>query len=368
MEKKTLILSVLVAVFILLSLFFISKQISFSPADKSQCKTIIENPSASVNLVFFASENKAKEYSDYLLSNYPLNKYKDSFSVYYQDIYQPECEYYKDIALLCYNRELIKQASACPNDYIFVIKDELEKLRSSSYLNLISINANNPKSVILHEFGHAFANLAEEYTPADLPRKSMNCVKNCEDFKGINEGCFQGCSESTYYRSIEQGLMRTLYAKSLGKFNEFLIESKIQKSSGSKITGKAIETENECENNFYYLISANYASGSITINKKEIEKGCSGKSGEGPFSYKILNEDNQQILEDSFNPGIIFTDSQNKKQQVISGQTFNYEGEFYIKIPGLKEAKTLELYDKNQNKKIVSIPVDNIEGRPCKIQ
>ncbi|MEK6889813.1 MAG: hypothetical protein AABW82_04630 [Nanoarchaeota archaeon] len=368
MENKSIIISSIIGLLIIIGLaIYFFYPTNLSPETKETCNQLYSNPSASINLLFFASENQTKEYIDYLLSTSPLNKLKESFNVFYIDE-KIECEYYKEIALYCYSRDLIRKASACPNDYIFVLNEDQERIRSSSYLNVMSINTKNPKSVITHEFSHSFANLAEEYTPANLPRNVKNCVKDCSEFNELNEGCFQGCSESNYYRSIDSGLMKTLYSTSLGKFNEFLIESKIKTSSGKTITGNAIQSETNCENQFYYLISANYSSGSLTINDRHIEQGCTGKNGEGSFSFNILNENFETLAEDSFNPELIFTDSQQSGEEEISGETYNYEGELYIRIPTLESAKTLEIYDKTLDKKIATLQIDNIDGRPCKIE
>ncbi|MDO8564336.1 MAG: hypothetical protein Q7R87_04985, partial [Nanoarchaeota archaeon] len=71
---------------------------------------------------------------------------------------------------------------------------------------------------------------------------------------------------------------------------------------------------------------------------------------------------------DSFNPELIFTDSQQAGEEKISGETYTYEGELFIRIPTLESAKTLEIYDKTLNTKIATLQIDNIDGRPCKIE
>lgn len=367
MEKRTIIISSIIVLLILLvsGIYFLSSP-SLSPENKEQCKQLYYSQSSSINLLFFGNENQTKEYADYLLSTSPLDKNKPAFNVYYIDS-KTNCELYKGIALYCYSRDLIKRASSCPNDYIFVLDEDKENIRSSSYLNVLSINTNNPSSVIAHEFAHSFANLAEEYTPASLPKQTKNCVQDCSQFNNENDGCFLGCSNANYYRSIDSGLMKTLYSSNYGTFNEFLIDSKIQKTSGKTITGNAIQSQTNCQDNFYYLISANYSSGVLTINNKQIEQGCTGKNGEGAFSFNILNEDNQIIAEDSFNPELIYTDSQQQGQEEISGETFNYEGELYIRIPTEETGKTLNIYNSNKEK-IASLTINNIDGRPCKIQ
>ena len=91
----------------------------------------------------------------------------------------------------------------------------------------MSINSALAPTVIVHEFGHVFANLADEYIPANIPFGSKNCKSNCENFNGIGN-CFQGCSESDYSRSSYASIMRTLKSNSFEEFNEELINQKIQ--------------------------------------------------------------------------------------------------------------------------------------------
>ncbi len=365
MEHKTIFL-ISTGIFILatISAYFLSSP-SLGPELNETCNEMHFSSESSINLVFFGKEEEAEAYSNELFATSPFDKLKESFNIYYIDS-EIKCEYYKEIALYCYSRNLLKRADICPNDYIFVVKEDEDKIRSSSYLNVMSINMKNPISVIAHEFGHSFANLAEEYTPAKLPKKSENCVKECKQFNNKSDGCFKGCSESNYYRSIDSGLMKTLYSSNFGTFNEFLIENKIKKTSKTTITGNAIQSQDSCENQLYYLILADYSSGKLTIKDKQIEQGCAGANGEGSFSYSVLDKYDNLIESSSFNPELIFTDSQTQEQDEISGETYNYEGELYLRVPAPSQAQTLEIYDQEQ--KIASLQIDNIEGRPCKIE
>ena len=121
-------------------------------------------------------------------------------------------------------------SAVCPNDYVVVLTDMKRHLRSSAYQNVMSLNINHDKSVILHEFGHVFANLADEYVPSIIPWGSKNCVKNCQDFEkqGVG-GCFIGCSQDDYSRSTESSVMRTLSTVDYGELNEGLIEEDLEK-------------------------------------------------------------------------------------------------------------------------------------------
>ncbi|MFQ5531581.1 MAG: hypothetical protein ACE5ES_03115, partial [Candidatus Nanoarchaeia archaeon] len=347
------------------------KDTSLSPTELSECKTLSYNDEGSINMVFFSNKETAKKYSDSLLGFSPLTENKNKFNFYYIDDYLPECEIYEGIAVLCYNKDLIKKASSCPNDYIIVIKSEANKIRSSSYVNVMSINSNHPLTVLAHEFGHAFVPLAEEYVPAKIPSGSENCQQTCQEFPSESEinGCFEGCSNSDFKRSINAGIMRTLSSFEYGIFNEKLILEQIKKQTTIKdsITGLQIQEPRDCSNEKYHLIQGNYESGNMTLIEKSIEQGCVGNNGMGGFDYKLITKDDTTFDEGKFNPELIFTDAQSEKlnQENIEGETFENSGDFFLKIPSIPDSKSLEI-SKDQEI-ILEVNLQDIGSRFCKL-
>jgi len=202
------------------------KPVSYSESLECQRISYSGEPSEKMNIVFFTkgvSKDSLIDYVDYFNSFPPFSENKDKFNFFYLD-YVPICKI--DVGLLCYSRELIRVSSKCPNEIIVVLSDEKTNVRSSAYMNVISINSNLPKSVLIHELGHVFSNLADEYIPANIPSGSKNCVSECDGFDGIG-GCFEGCSRSDFYRSSESSIMRTLSSDSFGDFNQNLIKQTI---------------------------------------------------------------------------------------------------------------------------------------------
>ncbi|MEK6890568.1 MAG: hypothetical protein AABX03_00355 [Nanoarchaeota archaeon] len=357
MKKRSVLILILALLVPLLVMLIILSQIpKTSPQDQNTlfpCNTLEYNGQDKINLVFFSTKEDAEIYSNELFSFSPLDENKAQFNVYYIDTYLPKCELYKGIAILCYSKENIKIAASCPNDYIIVLKEEDPSIRSSSYMNLLSINKNHPLTVIAHEFGHAFANFAEEYTPSNIPFGSKNCVETCNKFNSLNEGCFEGCSKDSYFRSIDYGIMRTLNSKAYGKFNEKIISERISKSN--KITGNIVlETEN-CNAQKYYLISGFYKQNEIKIINKSLEKGCVGSSGSGPFNYAIQKESGAVIGEGEFNPEFIFTDAQNIQEIQITGGDFESDINFILKIPIIPEASSLNIIKENKTIQVISL-------------
>ena len=324
------------------------------------CQILKENGPGKINVVFFANKELVEAYVNFFLDTSPFDKNKEAFNFYYITNYKPECELYKGIAILCHSKELIKKAASCPNDQIIVLEERDNTIRSSAYQNVMSINQNHPKSVLTHEFGHSFANLAEEYTPAKVPKGSENCVSECSEFQGETDGCFEGCSKTNYFRSINSGVMRTLSSNSYGIFNEQIVLERITENTQSTITGSAIETGIDCLNQEHYLIEANYSQGEITLIEKTLEPGCVGNNGAGGFNYQIIKEDNTTILEGEFNPELIFTTSPGE----IAGEVFEQEGTFLLRIPVIKNSKTLQILEADNL--LTNISLQDIGVRPCK--
>ncbi|MBW2974937.1 M64 family metallopeptidase [Candidatus Woesearchaeota archaeon] len=136
-----------------------------------------------------------------------------------------------------------KMASYCPNDYIFIlvdrsrIKDFIKPVRSSAVSNMEKINTADNKLVVLHEFGHIFGGLADEYVDEKYysnigfdPESYPNCdlPPECDEWKDVNgTGCFEGCSLNRYSRPTTNSIMRTLSTEKFGPLNERIIIDKL---------------------------------------------------------------------------------------------------------------------------------------------
>ena len=374
-----LVLALIVVVFLALIVgiggYIYFQRASFGPSagDLEECVTLKYEGQEGINVVFFAdSQKEAEKYMRYFLGVEPFNNNEKEFNFYYIKEYKPACEIYKDIALLCYSRDLIKKSASCPNDQIVILNGDYDRsLRSSTYLNIMSINTKHPMSVLPHEFGHSFVNLAEEYQPAKIPRNSPgNCVDDCTKFEGRNDGCFQGCSENDYMRSIENGVMRTLSSDNYGTFNKWVIGKKITEltgKTGGGVSGKVISGE-DCSGQDYYLVSGSYNAG-INISGKEIVQGCVGDTGSGPYSIDIILRNDKKVNIGQFNPEMIFTDAPGATEvsgsegifaspgdNGINGEIYESDIDFYLKVPVVENAKELQIREPGL-KIIVSVPI-----------
>ncbi|MAG27997.1 hypothetical protein CMI47_20925 [Candidatus Pacearchaeota archaeon] len=355
----SILLLIIIATIILISL---PQEEELPSPQLEECQTLSYNSESAINLVFFAPKEQAQKYYDSLLQFSPMKENAQEFNAFYISDYIPECELYKGIALLCYSNDLVKKAASCPADYIITIRQEEPSIRSSSYLNVMSINSAYTTSVLAHEFGHAFANLAEEYVPASLPRGQKNCVKTCDSFQSETNGCFDGCSQSNYKRSISSGIMRTLSSNTFGIFDESLISERIS-SHQSKVTASAISDPRDCSQEKYYSITFQLTNGIFSLTNKSIESGCQPTSGFGPSSYQIIK--NSQVLStNDINPLIIFTDLPDETSLDLSGETLDYEGPVVLTTPAIP-IDEIKIFD-SDSKELISVNLNDIDSRPCK--
>ena len=231
MERKTLIITLVIAIIIILAiLLFTFYTPKLSPSSALDCEEFLvdNDPDIATNVVFLTDnieKSTLSRYTDSLFSFEPFTNHKDKFNFYYAGEYN-DCKL-QSSAILCHSRNLIKKASICPNEFIIVVSSQAANVRSSTYQNVLSVNSALKPNVFVHEFGHAFANLADEYIPANLPKGQQNCKATCEEFSS-SLGCFDGCSKAELKRSSQASIMRTLKASSFDELNEDILNERIK--------------------------------------------------------------------------------------------------------------------------------------------
>ncbi len=215
------------------------------------CITVLYNgnPDDKVDVVFLG--NEYKELGDFTedINNYinniiiktnPFDTNKNKFNFYRIDKFQDlGCEISSYI--ICNQYKAKQLASNCPNDYIFIItdigkiRDFVKPIRSSAFSDIAHINAADNEFVLLHEFGHTFADLADEYVDESYYKQFdeesyPNCDgAGCEEWSTVEDtGCFKGCSVSQFYRPTKESIMRNYLKSQLyGAVNENVINYKL---------------------------------------------------------------------------------------------------------------------------------------------
>lgn len=321
---------------------------TFSPQES--CNNYLSSDSGTYNLLFFGSREETEVYTGYLFADQPYARNKEMFNIYYIDnAYVKEtCKIYKGVATLCYSDELLKAAAACPHNTIVVLVDEPSEIRSSAYKNVISLNKNHPaQEVLRHELGHIFG-LGEEYVPASLSLGQRNCQHSCNEFLTNEAGCFEGCSESSLFRSVEDGVMRTLAYSHYGSFDEKLIEDRLNTFSSqgtTLITGNALNSQESCADNSFHLLEIDTSSEVWTISSQQRVNGCASELANEPYRFESVDEAGTPLIEGTFDDATLFTDAPTQ-DQTITGEIYQ-ETKFWIEVPEVSEEKTLNFYDEN---------------------
>ncbi len=319
--------------------------------DFSSCEYlhIAGSPSSRTNLLFFGEREAALDYMGFLFQHPPFNQ-KDLFNIYFIN-QEPECTYYKNVALFCYSRELLQKAAACPHDAIVVLKETESDIRASAFQGIASINTRLPKTVLLHELGHVLAGFDEEYLAGYNPGiKSPNCKISCESFPNPGS-CFAECSNSNHYRSSENSVMRTLNLPDLtdpfGEHNRIFLSTLFEERTVF-LTGRAID-EGYCESQNYILAEGEIKGETITITDADKETGCTASSDVGTLSVTLQQQDGTPVSEFKTDSLRVFTDGQTSSSigdnLPIDGETFDYEGTIYLAIPDVSGFEKVSFKD-----------------------
>ena len=348
-----------------------------------ECKTLINNGREAIDIVFISDKEGAQKYSDFFFNTYPYSIRKDKFNIHYIDTYKPECEIYKKIALFCYSKETVKASASCPDDIVIILKEGERQLRSSAYLNYISVNTNHQETVLTHELGHVIGNKAEEYiNNKNPPEDSDNCPGECDKFNDLEEGCFQGCSKQNLIRSIGSGVMRTLGSNKYGNFNSIGILEEIDNAQKIKlsmlegeigeeptISGFAVDEILTCEEKSYYLIDINVMEGK-QIGEARLPGCAAEKIGAGSDKYIVLTRDlqgnKQTRIEKEFN-FIIYTEAQSEEANFIdNAEQFENPGDIITTLAIPANLGDTELLISNDAwPEDIKVDLTKVGRRPC---
>lgn len=294
------LLVVIVLVFVGFILYGGAENIQLS--QNVECNALQEG-NGDVNLVFLADNYENEEvfledvgrFKEGLLEVVPFNEYENNFNFYYVlGNFDLGCEH--DEAILCDPRKVKRVSLNCPNDYTVVltdyngVKNLFRYLRSSAWQGIACLNTADDILVFAHEFGHLFADFADEYEfDGKISWDAPNCVKpDCTPFNVItNPGCYLGCTNGEHYREERIGIMRDYWhGKTFGSFNEWVIREILD---GNRITGSVIDSNNVKEN--LYVVEGEFTQNGVEIDGVVPVFGyASGKYEDEGWSLEVGNE------------------------------------------------------------------------------
>ncbi len=170
-------------------------------------------------------------------------------------------------SVCCNNLLVAQEASQCDaSNIIVLINDERLCGMASSYAKICAKNR-FADSALVHELGHTFGDLADEYVynevypsyTSDGPEvKNANCdFEKCLKWNNVTSDCFKGCTSSNFYRPSENSIMRDLSSPKYNLVSQIHITNLIKSS---------IESNSGIQNQKSYFVNVKYLNGNLTLN------------------------------------------------------------------------------------------------------
>ena len=298
---------------------------------------------------------------DSLMNIEPFSSNKDKFSFYVKQE-NLNCEIgCKNVdTMVCCDNSLLNQN--CEYDHLIVLINSDEFCGSASSYAKICAKNNQANLVLLHEIGHSFADLADEYVYEDYfdynigKIDKVNCGETCDKWKDLTQGCYNGCTYSNLYRSEKEDsimyqLTPVFNIVSINQINSLLNKYSIKKNEIERLSPKS------------YFLNLNYNNGNVKIKDITIK----------PIKPQILIKDTEYKIEIKNKNKILYQDD-----LYIPNMEFPLPGtnskplyfdniDFSITLPYYENAESIEIINDNKTieKFYISILSDNCGNNIC---
>lgn len=202
---------------------------------KSSCVNLINNGPMKDKLdILFLGEDYNGQNNNFrndynvvinaMMGHEPFKSQKSKINFYTTNKFQDLGCHYKcsgiDRMVCCDPAKVEKAAAQCPHDQIFILVNN-NQYGGSGGVYSISYNGEILDKVLLHEFGHTFGDLVDEYVNGcDIKYypEGLNCnnESNCSSWRHLQGvECVQGCNSEQWYRANVNSIMWDL----AGDFN-----------------------------------------------------------------------------------------------------------------------------------------------------
>ncbi|MDP2925392.1 MAG: M64 family metallopeptidase [Nanoarchaeota archaeon] len=301
---------------------------------------------------------------DSLISLEPFNSYRERLSFSLLNTSRDfDCEVgCKNVPTLicCNNKKIFDEASLCGYDNIFVLVNNPGYCGSASTYTKICSKNKDSNLFLLHELGHSFANLADEYVYSDYYNYSIGEIENencdtegCSKWRDLSSGCFKGCTYSNLYRPIEKNsVMYDLYPEydvvSQRQINNTILEyaNFYDRSETPLLIKKS------------YYLDVKYDKGELNINRISIKPIRSKQRlGKSDFKYRIYNKERKKLLEGKIDVPTKIYPLPGSEEKIIIEDSI----EFSLLLPYIKEADSLVIYSKDKQVQNLSLSSFNDE-------
>jgi len=356
---------------------------------KENCINLVNSgpPEDRINIVFLGSEYKNMEKfrndiirdidlnSRYngLFSFEPFKSNKGKFNVYYVNKSvdldcKLNCEGIESM-ICCDDNKVVEEASQCPADQIIVLHDTPQFCGTSTFYAKVCSYVKSP-IVMVHEFGHSFGGLGDEYNYEEIYpsyAKSIgayefnfpNCDKaGCEKWEEITSGCWNGCTVSALFRPTKNKCIMYTYVPEFCPVDinhlEKLMHDYGQSSQEPQVLSKAAKPIGKS-----YFMNVKYDNGLLSLGNVYAASGGfkipDRKFDIYTYTGKVVSFDNKVLENFTFEiPRLIWSPMAENGTQYspIVKDIFNYT----VAIPYSSNGKKFEAYDRN-NLKVLSVDV-----------
>lgn len=346
--------------------------INGNPADKID--VVVLGQDYKTNLDF---EKDVEKYLDLsgenegIFAYAPFEKNKIKFNLYYvNNNYSSDdlgCELGcrgVESAVCCNDRAVAKAAAQCPSDQIIVLINKNNFCGSASSYAKVCTQSNSPM-VLVHEFGHTFGGLGDEYDYGIYPGMKKirnynfpNCVDDCSKWpSGVTAGCFEGCGYSNYYRSSETDSIMYTYTSMFNSVSKYYLEKIFEKYT-VKFSDYALNDNKESKK---YLSELIYKNGALVLNQVFVVPGdySENKNNKNEYIAKIVALDGKTLYTSTFDISNLlfnfFDASKGINSETENGVLEEEEANYTLALPYFDNAKKVEIY--NSTGKLLEIDV-----------
>jgi len=308
-----------------------------------------------------------------LFSFEPFKSNKGRFNVYYVNETvnlgcSLDCEGIPSM-MCCNDDKIVEAASQCPADQIIVLADKPQFCGSATFYAKICSYGISPM-VMMHEFGHSFGGLGDEYNYEEVYPEYVktinsyelnfpNCDKpGCEKWKNITDECWKGCSISALFRPTKSSCIMYTYVPEFDAVDIMHINS-LLRNYGTSAADPQVLSRSAAPVGKSYFLNINYNNGIVTANNVYLAPGNfktpDRKIDIETLTGRLVSFDNKVVENFTFEiPRVLWPPmSENGTQySPIIKDKFNYT----LTIPYSTEGKTFEAYDKGRNK-VLSVDV-----------
>ncbi len=290
-----------------------------------------------------------------LLETEPFKSNKDKFVFFAVNTTRDlECEIgCRNVPTLvcCNNRIVMEEASRCDYDSVFILVNSKKECGSASYYAKICSKNSYANLVLMHELGHSFGDLADEYVYADYfgdysvgEVNEFNCAtQNCTKWSNITEGCYEGCTYSNLYRPQKSNsIMLDLYPE----FNE-VCQVRIQDLINNYVLDKNLQETQEKS----FFFNLNYDNGRVSFENAVLKPVSSWKDfRKSEYSLVIRGRRGELFNTSLYIPNKIFP--------IPPNGTLVYEDnvDFSVTFPYYNQAEEVRIY--KQDKLVASSEVN----------